>query len=60
MPRYYMTVYLEKTDEVEADTPEEAFEILSGNAMTGGSWDYEYDVIDDESEIDEESEGTPT
>lgn len=50
MPKYYMTVRLEMTDEVEADTPEEAFAILSNDAMAGGSWDYEYDIIVDESE----------
>ena len=42
-----MTVRLEMTDEVEADTPEEAFAILSDDAMAGGSWDYEYDIIDE-------------
>lgn len=32
MPIYWMTVTLEMTDEVEADTPEEAFVILSNDA----------------------------
>lgn len=48
MPKYLMTVTLEMTDEVEADTPEEAFEMLSNDAMAGGSWDYNYEIIDEE------------
>ena len=48
MPLYQMTVTLEMTDFVEADSPEEAFEILSEDAMRGGSWDYDYEEIDDE------------
>ena len=48
MPLYQMTVTLEMTDFVEADSPEEAFEILSGDAMSGGSWDYNYEVIDND------------
>ena len=46
MPLYQMTVTLEMTDFVEADSPEEAFEILSEDAMSGGSWDYNYEVIE--------------
>lgn len=53
MPKYLMTVSLEMTDEVEANTPEEAFEILSEDAMSGGSWDWKYEIIDDESEGEE-------
>lgn len=48
MPKYLMTVYLEMTDEVEANTPEEAFKILSEDAMSGGSWDWNYEIIDGE------------
>lgn len=48
MPLYQMTVTLEMSDFVEADSPEEAFEILSEDAMCGGSWDYEYEVIEEE------------
>ena len=52
MPRYLMTVMLEMTDEVEADTPEEAFIILSNDAMAGGDWDYNYEIIDDDESED--------
>lgn len=48
MPLYQMTVTLEMTDFVEADSPEEAFEILSEDAMSGGSWDYNYEVIEED------------
>ena len=48
MPLYQMTVTLEMTDFVEADSPEEAFEILSEDAMRGGSWDYAYEVIEED------------
>lgn len=48
MPLYQMTVTLEMTDFVEADSPEEAFEILSEDAMSGGSWDYTYEVIEED------------
>jgi hypothetical protein len=45
MPLYQMTVTLEMTDFVEADSPEEAFEILSNDAMNGGDW--QWDVLDE-------------
>lgn len=48
MPLYQMTVTLEMTDFVEADSPEEAFEILSEDAMSGGSWDYNYEVVEED------------
>ena len=54
MPKYFMTITLEITDEVEADTPEEAFMILSEDAMAGGDWDYNYEIIDDEESEDSE------
>lgn len=56
MPKYRMTVTLEMTDDVEADSPEEAFLELSNDAMAGGSWDWNYELIDDEedNEIEEE------
>lgn len=57
MPKYLMTVTLEMEDEVEADTPEEAFLILSEAAMSGGDWDWCYEVID-ESEDDNAVDGT--
>lgn len=50
MPLYQMTVTLEMSDFVEANSPEEAFEILSEDAMRGGTWDYEYQKIEDEDE----------
>ena len=53
MPKYLMTVCLEMTDEVEANTPEKAFEILSEDAMSGGSWDWNYEIIENESEKEE-------
>jgi hypothetical protein len=43
-----MTVILEMTDDVEADSPEEAFLELSEDAMAGGSWDYTYEVIEED------------
>lgn len=48
MPFYRMTVYLEMTDDVEADSPEEAFIQLSNDAMAGGSWDYSYEELDED------------
>lgn len=54
--RYLMTVKLEITDEVEADTPEEAFMILSNDAMAGGDWDYNYEIIDDDESEDNDNE----
>lgn len=47
MPLYRMTVLLEMTDDIEADSPEEAFQILSEDAMAGGSWNYTYEVVED-------------
>lgn len=47
MPLYRMTVILEMTDDVEADSPEEAFIELSNDAMAGGSWDYTYEELDE-------------
>lgn len=52
MMKYLMTVTLSMTDVVEADTPEEAFEELSDDAMSGGSWEWTYEEIDDEGEED--------
>lgn len=48
MPFYRMTVTLEMTDDIEADSPEEAFQILSDDAMGGGTWDYVYEELDDD------------
>ena len=52
MPLYRMTVTLEMTDDIEADSLEEAFAQLSEDAMAGGSQDYTYEIVeDDEDEI---------
>lgn len=52
MPLYRMTVILEMTDDIEADSPEEAFAQLSEDAMRGGSWDCTYEIVEeDEDEI---------
>ena len=48
MPFYQMTVTLEMTDYIRADSPEEAFQILSDDAMSGGSWDYSYEEVDED------------
>ena len=42
--KYLINVMLEMEDWVEADSPEEAFEILSNDAMSGGDW--QWDVLD--------------
>lgn len=44
--KYLTNVILEMQDWVEADSPEEAFEILSNDAMNGGDW--QWDVLDEE------------
>ena len=44
--RYLINVILEMQDWVEAYSPEEAFEILSNDAMSGGDW--QWDVLDKE------------
>lgn len=48
MPFYKMTVTLEMTDYIEADSPEEAFQILSEDAISGGSLDYNYEELDED------------
>ena len=45
---YNITVRLEMSDFVEADSPEEAFEILSTDAMNDGSWDWYYEEVEEE------------
>ena len=45
---YYVTVKLEMSDYVEATSPEEAFEILSTDAINGGSWDWYYKEVDED------------
>ena len=46
--KFYMTVTLEMTDYVEANSPEEAFEILSDAAIEGGNWDNYYEIIEED------------
>ena len=47
MPKYHVWVCLEMEDDVEADSPEEAFIQLSNDAMAGGTWDYRVDEIEE-------------
>lgn len=46
--KYWVEVKLTMQDEVEANSPEEAFEIVSEYAVRGGDWDYDYEEIEDE------------
>lgn len=49
--KYLMRVVLELEDEIEANTPEEAFSILSDYAISGGDWRYSYkEITETESE----------
>ena len=45
---YYVKVRLEMDDYVEANSPEEAFLILSEDAMSGGLWEWTADAVDDD------------
>jgi hypothetical protein len=45
--KYRIEVQLIMEDEVEADSPEEAFEIVSEYAIRGGDWMYDYEEIED-------------
>ena len=36
----------EEYDDIEADSEEEAFELASGYAMSGGSWEYEVEEVE--------------
>ena len=43
---YKVWVRLEcEYDDIEADNPEEAFQIASDAAMSGGSWDYQVEAL---------------
>lgn len=55
MPKYHVWVCLEMEDDVEADSPEEAFHILSDDAMAGGTWDYHVDEIEEVEDGDEDA-----
>lgn len=46
--KYKIEVQLIMQDEVEANSPEEAFEIVAEYAVRGGTWDYDYEEIEDE------------
>ena len=46
--KYWIKVTCEFEDEVEADTPEEAFEIMVDEAKAWGYWDYQCKEIEDE------------
>ena len=48
MPTYRVHVILELEDIVEADSPEEAFEILSGDATGGGSWQWSAEEVEED------------
>lgn len=46
--KYWVEVQLTMEDEVEANSPEEAFEILSTDAINNGDWIWSYTEIEDE------------
>ena len=46
--KYWVEVELIMSDEVEADSPEQAFEILSDAAISGGDWLWSCTPIEDE------------
>ena len=45
---YLVKVCLEMEDYVEANSEEEAFQILSDDAMSGGSWDWTAELVEEE------------
>lgn len=48
MKKYKVRVILDETyDDIEADTPEEAFIIASDFAISGGSWNYNCELIEE-------------
>lgn len=46
--KYWVEVELTMSDEVEADSPEEAFEILSSAAISGGDWGFNWEEIEED------------
>lgn len=51
MNKYRVRVLLdEEYDDIEADSEEEAFEIASDFAISGGCWQREVELIEEESE----------
>ena len=45
--KYRVKVTLTMSDEVVADSPQEAFDILSDAAINGGDWGFDYEEIED-------------
>lgn len=45
--KYWIKVMCEMEDEVEADSPEEAFEIMVDEAKVWGDWDYQFMEVED-------------
>lgn len=48
MPTYRVHVILEMEDDVEADSPDEAFEILSDDAIGGGDWQWTAEEVEND------------
>ena len=48
MALYLVQARLETEDEIEANSPEEAFIIASDDAMAGGDWWYHVELIENE------------
>ena len=46
--KYWVEIELIMSDEVEADSPEQAFDILSDAAVKGGEWLWNCTPIEDE------------
>lgn len=54
MKKYKVWVRLEcEYDDIEAESEEEAFQIASDAAMSGGSWDWHVEELDEEESEDE-------
>ena len=46
--KYRVYVKLEEVyEDIEADTPEEAFEIASDYAINGGDWDWDVEEVEE-------------
>lgn len=45
---YLVKVRLEMEDYVEANSEEEAFQILSDDAMSGGDWEWTAELVEEE------------
>ena len=54
MKKYKVWVRLEcEYDDIEAESEEEAFQIASDAAMSGGSWDWNVEELEEEESEDE-------